>query len=65
MKVFKKMSVETKQACPVCNTLEQKPVVLVSIAGTEDGNITEAVQVHLDCLELCYHKDIGIIVQKL
>ena len=42
----------TNFECPICKGKEDKPVVLVGIDGTEDGNIIEAVQVHLDCLEL-------------
>lgn len=65
MRVFKGMNQETKEPCPVCGTKEDKEVVLVGKIGTQDGNIMEAVQVHLDCLELYYDANIGIIFQKL
>lgn len=38
--------------CPVCKTKADKPVVLIGIPGTEDGNIMRAEQVHLECHEL-------------
>ena len=38
--------------CPICSTSADAPVVLVLIAGTEDGNIMEAAQVHAECYEL-------------
>lgn len=39
----------TNFTCPVCKTAEDKPVILVAIPGTEDGNIVEAQQFHFDC----------------
>lgn len=41
--------------CPICGTSEDKPVVLIGVNGTEDGNIMEARQYHLDCIELVEH----------
>ena len=38
--------------CPICKTGDDKPVVLVKIAGTEKDGIIEAKQIHLDCLDL-------------
>ena len=38
--------------CPICGTNDDKPITLVSIAGTEDHNKHEAKQVHVDCIEL-------------
>lgn len=38
--------------CPICGTADDKPVVLIGVQGTEDGNIIEALQYHLDCIEL-------------
>lgn len=37
--------------CPLCNTDEKKEATLVPIAGTEDGSIAHAIQVHVDCLQ--------------
>lgn len=38
--------------CPICKEHSDKPVVLIPISGTEDGNIMEARQYHLECLDL-------------
>ena len=38
--------------CPICRTGADRPVVLVPIPGTQDGNICEAKQVHAECYEL-------------
>ena len=42
----------TNFKCPICGTNDDKSVVLVGIAGTEDDGNIEATQVHLNCLEL-------------
>ena len=49
--------------CPICGTTEDKKVVLIGIAGTQDGYNIEAVQAHLDCLldSLRYYPDGSII----
>ncbi len=38
--------------CPLCSTSRDEPVVLVGVEGTQEGNIMEAHQYHLDCLDL-------------
>lgn len=50
MKVFNEINSEGNR-CPICGTYEIKPVVLIAIEGTADGNNVEAMQVHLDCLQ--------------
>ena len=47
--------------CPICGTHEDKPPVLVGIHGTQDGNICEALQVHLDCINLTAYREDGKI----
>lgn len=37
--------------CPICGTNEDKKATLLPIDGTEKGNICEAAQVHVDCLQ--------------
>ena len=53
----------TTDKCPVCGTDKEGPVVLISIKGTNEGYISEARQVHLNCLELIYDPKRGIIYQ--
>jgi hypothetical protein len=38
--------------CPICGTNKDGKAVLITIDGTGDGRIAEAMQVHLDCLDL-------------
>ena len=70
MKIFKEMNTSGKDVCPICNTKDQKEVVLIPKVGTGDGSGKkfqnyEAIQVHLDCLELWYDEKNGIIYQKM
>lgn len=65
MRIFKngKWSDKTKP-CVICNTKDDKEVVLIPIYGTnKNGDYTfEAHQVHLECLEgLTYYPDQKII----
>lgn len=50
MKVFKSFNSNT--ICPICKTNEDKETVLVPIDGTEKGRIAEAVQIHLECINI-------------
>jgi len=49
--------------CPICHGDDDRPIVLITIQGTQKKNIIEAKQVHLDCLldGLEYYKDIFAI----
>lgn len=51
MRVFEKPNM-TNFKCPICGTSDNKPVVLVGIDGTQEGYNIQAVQYHLDCIEL-------------
>ena len=37
--------------CPICGKNDDKPVILAGIAGTEDGNVIKAMQIHADCID--------------
>lgn len=63
MKLFESPNLDGSWVCPICKTAEDKPVTLVGKAGTEDGSIMEAIQVHVDCLELMiYYTDKGSVI---
>lgn len=48
--------------CVVCGTNENGDTVLVQVDGTKDGNIAEAVPVHLACaVATNYNKNVGIL----
>lgn len=63
MKIFKEMNVDGKEVCPICKTKEKKQVVLIGIIGTQKGYNIQAIQVHLDCLELFFDKEKNLIFQ--
>ena len=39
----------TEKICPMCGKSEDGECVLIPIDGTSDGNICEAIPVHLKC----------------
>ena len=41
-----------KSKCPICSTSNSGKCVLIPIAGTQEDGISEAMPVHLDCLDL-------------
>ncbi len=63
MRVFKTFNQSAKDACPICGTTEQKEVVLVTKADTfkEHELNQDAVQVHVDCIDLICMRENGII----
>lgn len=65
MRVFKEMNITGKDVCPICKTKEKKEVVLIAKEGTQDGFNAEAIQVHLDCLDLWINEEMDIIYQKI
>jgi hypothetical protein len=50
MKIFEHFN--QSSICPICGTNEDKPATLIGIDGTEDGGNMEALQVHVDCLNI-------------
>lgn len=50
MKVFQ--SINEMDVCAICGSNHDEQVVLVPIDGTRDGNNEQAVQVHLNCIDL-------------
>jgi len=70
MKIFKGMNTSGKDVCPICKTKDKKKVVLIPKEGTGDNpnkkfQNYEAIQVHLDCLDLWYNEEMGFIYQKI
>lgn len=49
MKIFDHPAMESWE-CPICRTNEDKPVTLIPIHGTREGNMQKAEQVHVECL---------------
>ena len=47
--------------CKICGENDDKECVLVPVDGTDDGNICEAIPIHMDCLsKIRYNKKIGV-----
>lgn len=65
MKVFKHANLSGEDTCLVCKKAEDKPVILVGVVGTEEGNNMQARQVHVDCIDLLYYPEANIIAQRL
>ena len=59
------MNLNCKDVCPICKTKDEKEVVLIPIVGKQEGFNCEAIQVHLECLNLWYDKTSEVIFQKL
>lgn len=57
MRIFAEPNFGDGFVCPICKTEENKPVTLVGILNTLNENKMEAVQVHIDCLELVFVSD--------
>lgn len=55
MRSFEHFNTAGGRPCPVCNTQDDKETVLVGIVGTEEDGNMEAMQVHLECIELYYY----------
>jgi hypothetical protein len=69
MKSFKQGNWNGKQnVCPICETTKEGEVTLIAIDGTntkESPLNFQAMQVHVDCLELFYNKKLKLIYQEV
>jgi RNA polymerase subunit RPABC4/transcription elongation factor Spt4 len=55
LRVFKhRNTIDPQDVCPICKTNEDDETVLVIIDGTQEGNIAQAKQFHLKCIDLMY-----------
>lgn len=69
MKIFKEANLSGDWKCPICKTNKQKEVVLIPIHASNEDGISEAKQVHFDCICLSYYEETptryGMIAQIL
>lgn len=63
MRVINNPNIDDNWICPICGTNDSKPCTLVSIEGTQNGSIARAEIFHLDCIELVFNDNIGILYQ--
>lgn len=52
MRTFPHFNPSSDSLCPICGTNDDEETVLIPIAGTQDGNNCQAVQVHTKCLQM-------------
>jgi hypothetical protein len=55
MKIFKHFNQES--VCPICKQNTDGQAVLIPIDGTANDGICEAMQVHLNCINLRWRTD--------
>lgn len=65
MRIFKEPNNTADWKCPICKTNDIKPVTLVEIIGTQEGNNIEAEQIHVDCIQLSYDRKYQVLIQNL
>ena len=69
MREFEHPNTDSGWTCPICKTSTDKPVTLIGIVGTKEGNIMQAEQFHVECLKLLefnyYYKNEGILTAKI
>ena len=65
-RIFEKGNWSNDQICPICNTNDDKPVTLIGIVGTQEDNIIEAEQIHVDCVlkDLFLYKEKNLIAKQ-
>lgn len=62
MRTFKSIG---ETICPICKTAKKGKATLIPICGTQEDNICEAQPVHVDCIDLVYDKQHGLLYQKV
>ena len=64
MRAFDHPNTSNDWVCPICKTNDDKPITLIGVDNTIDGNLMQAEQFHVDCIKLMLNKEFGIIYQK-
>jgi hypothetical protein len=54
---------DAKRLCPICNSGKDGEVILIPIYDKIEGFNAEAIQVHLEYLDLFFNETTGIIYQ--
>jgi len=66
MRIFKERNNRNpKDVCPICGKNTQGETVLIRVIGTQKGNLCEAKQFHLACLELTWDEYNQMIYQRI
>ncbi len=59
MKIFKEPNMSFGFVCPICKKSTVLPITLVGVLSTVKDGKMEAIQVHIDCLNLVVIEDEG------
>lgn len=65
MRIFEHPNISSGWKCPICGTNDDKQIALIGIAGTENGRNMEAEQIHIECIDLIYSKELKLLYHKL
>jgi len=65
MRTFPHRNTSGKDVCPICKSNKDGETVLIAIEGIQEGHIAQAIQVHLECLDLQWNKQHNFIYQKI
>jgi hypothetical protein len=65
MKTFKHRNMSGIDSCPICKSNKDGETVLIAIEGTQKGRNAQAIQIHLECLDLHWNKQHNVIYQIL
>jgi hypothetical protein len=63
MRIFKHFPKSEK--CPVCRENTDSECILAGLDGTKEGNIEEAIPIHVECISLRYLKGHKLIYHKI
>jgi len=61
MRIFEHPNSSTPWKCPICGEDDDRPIALIPVAGTQKGNIAEAAQFHLECIDLTWYSGQGVV----
>lgn len=64
-RVFKEFNQNGNHVCPICKTNDKKEVILIAKEGTQEGFNAEAIQCHVDCIDLWYSQEMELIYQRV
>lgn len=65
MRTFTGLNTSGGACCFICGTQDEGEVVLVAVDGTREGNIEQAKQAHLGCIDLRLAPGVGLLYQNV
>lgn len=65
MRIFNKANLSNNWKCLICGNNDDKPVTLVGTVGTQQGNVVQCKQIHVDCIDPLYDVELGVLYQRV